>query len=367
MIRLLLDGWALIHAANRSAAMHLWALLQLKSPDLSIDLALPGEPRYALPGNARVQVSPCPNTPAGRLRWEQRQLPKLSRLLASQVVHVVGGYPALVGTPASVISPAGFSSTLTGEPALPARPTLSQRLREALGQGGAARAKAIAWPDDLPAPNLPGKLARIPPLTPLTFPNPPRDAAPELPEAYFLYHGPLAKPALASLLGAWSWAASALGEQASLLILGLDEIHHSVFQAMLVEYGLEGKAHALPELPPEQIVQVYGNCQALFHPAQISPWGDPVRLALACGKPVAALETPLSDALVGPAGYLVPGDPQDPAVQRSLGAALITIFVEEEIAGALAAAARQRAAGWRGELFSAGMLKVYAGSLSSGG
>jgi glycosyltransferase involved in cell wall biosynthesis len=72
-----------------------------------------------------------------------------------------------------------------------------------------------------------------------------------------------------------------------------------------------------------------------------------------------ALETPFTDALVGAAGYLVPGDPQDPAVQRSLGAALITLFVEEEIAEALAEAARQRAAGWRSGNFASSLLSVY--------
>jgi glycosyltransferase involved in cell wall biosynthesis len=82
---------------------------------------------------------------------------------------------------------------------------------------------------------------------------------------------------------------------------------------------------------------IYRGSSALFHPLEDPPWGGPVRLALAYGKPVVSFESEVIGALVGPAAYLVKaGD------TRAMGAALVTILVEEEVSQRLAQAARQR-------------------------
>ncbi len=82
----------------------------------------------------------------------------------------------------------------------------------------------------------------------------------------------------------------------------------------------------LPPLIPPEIPALYRRASALFHPAPVTPWGGPVRHALASGAPVVALETGLSSAMVGPAAYLVPGEDD-----RAMGAALITVIVEDEV------------------------------------
>jgi glycosyltransferase involved in cell wall biosynthesis len=76
---------------------------------------------------------------------------------------------------------------------------------------------------------------------------------------------------------------------------------------------------------------------------------------MACGKPLVASETALTDAIVGPAAYLAP-----PGDARSLGAALVTVIVEEQVAENLSAAASRRSANWRAAEFREQLEKIYS-------
>ncbi len=62
----------------------------------------------------------------------------------------------------------------------------------------------------------------------------------------------------------------------------------------------------------------------------------------------------MADALVGPAAYLVPAEET-----RSLGAALITVIVETEVADRLASAAVKRSARWHDPSFGAALHTAY--------
>jgi glycosyltransferase involved in cell wall biosynthesis len=79
-----------------------------------------------------------------------------------------------------------------------------------------------------------------------------------------------------------------------------------------------------------------------------------VRHALASGTPVAALETTLSSAMVGPAAYLVPGEDD-----RAMGAALITLLVEDEVREQLLKAAAGRVQNWSRVEFDQALLGAY--------
>jgi glycosyltransferase involved in cell wall biosynthesis len=98
----------------------------------------------------------------------------------------------------------------------------------------------------------------------------------------------------------------------------------------------------------------------VFHPASEPVWGGPIRHALACGKPVVASHDPQTSHLVGPAAYLAAGDDG-----RALGAALITVIVEEEVAETLAGAARARASTWSGAAYSQALSGAYQRILAS--
>jgi glycosyltransferase involved in cell wall biosynthesis len=110
----------------------------------------------------------------------------------------------------------------------------------------------------------------------------------------------------------------------------------------------------LPAVSPRQVERIYQGCTALLQPLPVSAWGEPVRLALACGKPVVAVETHRADALVGPAAYLIAEDDS-----RAMGAALITTVVETSLAERLSQAAVRQAAGWETGQFSSRLLEIY--------
>jgi glycosyltransferase involved in cell wall biosynthesis len=165
------------------------------------------------------------------------------------------------------------------------------------------------------------------------------------------------------LLHAWSWAAGAIGQAYPLLVVGVDESARARLLPILRQAGCENTVRLLPPVKIADLAAVYRGCRALFHPSSDSPWEGAISLAMACGRPVVALEAPWSDALVGPAGYLVP-DGEPGLVARLLGAALITVVVEESVSDQLARLAMERSAPWRSpnqaQRFREGLLVAYA-------
>lgn len=227
-----------------------------------------------------------------------------------------------------------------------------------------ARLGGLFWPADLPealaGPEARPILSLPPAVHPLFTPGAASGPAPSpvsgLPETYVLYHGAGSEADLRRLLETWSWAAGPIGAYYPLVLAGLGPQERARLEALLPAYGLEETVLALPELDLPALAALYRGCQALLHPAPSAPWESPLRLALALGRPAAAVETPLSAALAGPAAYLAPWEPGG----RALGAALITLVVEEGLAGQLSAAARRRSAGWDPARFREALGQAYA-------
>jgi len=351
-IRVLIDGWSLIYQPNSPAAGHSLSLLTCRPDEAEVTLALPAEPPDWLVGRFNPLVQPTLNGMRQRIRWEQRSLPTLAKDIRADLVHLSSATPALFGSVPNLLSPADSGETLH-------HPGFSSRLRQALSAGGMARLAGLVWPSDLPPPTRETPVFRVAPALPFDrFVETPADRQEfdrlRLPESYILYHGPCHPAALRFLLESFGWAAGPVGENYPLLILGMDDTGREKLPELLAAHGLEGCVRALPVISPYTVLRLYRNCSALFHPAEITPWGNPLRNAIACGKPVVAGETSLSDALVGPAAYLAAlGHP------RELGAALLTVIVEEEVASQLSAAAIRRAAGWQTEVFRRELGEAY--------
>ena len=370
-INVLYDGWPLIDQPNSPAALHLLAILAHLPDAVQPVVALPDKPPAWLEGTP-VHVHPMANTPVAHLRWEQHVLPRLVRKLGAALLHLTSSRVSLLDPANSVVSPCEFEFWDSDESdyRYSASKTLGQRLLESLGRGGFSRAHRAFWPSDLPTPTWPVDWISLPPVV-----NP--DFTPgsgegqqagsdgssrlqrelpglDLPESYILYHGPAGSHHLHRLLQAWKWAAVGLGELYSLLIIGLDGASVKYLSEIAREYGLEDSLRVLPPLSPASLALLYQGCAALFHPAPVAPWGGPERLALACGVPVVASENVLSDALFGPAAYLAPaGD------ARALGAALITVVVEDTVAEKLSQVARQRAGAWQSQDFGQMLAEAY--------
>lgn len=359
MIKVVYDGWSAVYQPNSPSAIHLLTLLQQRHTDVEAVVALPGEPPDWLPGNVSAPILIAENTPGARLVWEQRRLPRFAASLGAQLVHLTTSTPALFSSLPVVVSPAEFPS--------PKPRRLASRLRQALASGGLTRLNGLLWPLELEAQPPQGASAPLYHLPAEPFPGFGTEtdsganhaAAFDLPETYILYHGPCDEVALQRLLAAWSWAAGPVGEYYPLLLLGLDEKARLRLPSLAEAYGCQGTLHPLPLLHPGAIPALVQGCSAVFHPASLAAWGGAARLALAFGKPLVASEEPLTVVEVGAAAYLAPMEDS-----RALGAALLTVIVEEQVAKALSEAALQWAAGWDNRSFSGALFTTYQSVLS---
>ncbi len=350
-MRLLYDGWPLVYAPNSPAALHLLAMVECLPQAIDAHAALPGPAPDWLPSRLVVHVQPAADTPSARLAWVQGRLPQAAGRLRADWLHLAAPGAPLLGRVGCIASPCGF-----GE--MPEADGWLVRLGQSLGYGGLARARAVLWPDDLPAPELDANLVRLPPLVhPAFWPDVLLETPEELdlPETFVLHHASPAHPAaLAHLLQAWGWAAPALGGACPLLLAGLSQAQQTFLSGLAAGSPLASSLRPLPPLSPAALAAVYRRCAALFSPQPVTPWGEPVRHALASGRPVVACEEPLTAALVGPAAYLAPR-----ADVRALGAALISVVGDESLADQLGVAARQRSSAWRDGFIDA-LKKIYA-------
>jgi hypothetical protein len=354
MLKVLYDGWALIYHPNQPAALHLLALLENLSPELQPLVALPGPAPEWFPQGVEYQAVTVDNTPSGRLSWEQRILPRLQRNMEAGILHLFGDQAPLFSRGRLLVSPTWYEA----QPGLKWR-GLAERLGAALGSGGRSRVKAYLWPDDLPlTPDIqPAAVERLPPLVFSAFQQDfgePRPALPGLEDTYVLYHGPQHETALQRLLEVWGWASQSIGDYYPLVLLGLEQEAAARLEALKTEFQAEGNVQVLPELPPSQLASIYRECSALIHLAGEPGWGGPMRQAMAAGVPVVGLDLAVNDALAGPAAYLT--QPDD---KRALGAALITVVVEENLAQSLVIAGAQQVESWRMADFPHRLGEVY--------
>ncbi len=365
MINVLYDGWPLIYRPNSPEALHLLILLQQRHPDVQTILALPGEPPEWLPGGIDQRVIPQNDTPGARLSWEQRLLPRLLRQLKVDLLHLTGAHPSILEPNRTILSPAEQAAETTSIDR-EQRTGFKARLRTAASAGGMTRLRAIFWPADLKSQAPSGLsipvyyLAPEPSIAAETgsFDRLMQHSGFDLPETYILCQAATGAGSLRRLVEAWSWAAGPIGEYYPLLILGLDPGAGKYLHGLLESYRVSNSVRVLPAFSPVLIPALFQGASAVFHPASPAAWGGALRQALRSAKPLVAAESPLADVLVGPAAYLAPA-----ANPRALGAGLITVIVEEDVAERLSKASRERAASWASADFRADLYAAYQAAL----
>ncbi|MCH7663946.1 MAG: glycosyltransferase [Chloroflexi bacterium] len=355
MIKVLYDGWPLVRLPNTSAGLHLHTILERLPEEVQAVVALPEEAPEWFPSNAVAHVHPVPNSERAHLGWEQRDLSTIAKKLGAKIIHITSPIAPFFSDFPVLVSPTGF-----GVQARNARGVIA-RLRTSIGRGGSARATGMLWPSDLLTTRNAAQIFELPPtihpgFTPVMFGDQESPEIPgvEMPETYTLYHGPGNEQSLRHLLKAWTWAAGPIGEYYPLLLLGLDAVARQVAKKLIAEFNLKETVRIMPSIKPRQLAALFQNCSALYHPANISPWGGPVRHALACARPVVAFENPDVDAVAGSAAFLVPPDDL-----RAFGAAMISVVIKENIYEALSDAAEKRVKSWDVSLFADKLLKVY--------
>ena len=366
-MRILYDGWSLVYEPQGTAALHLLAMFSIEMPGIQRTAALPGKRPEWLPDEIESWVRETPDTALGRLKWEQGALPAIAEEVKAGWLHMLSPAAPLSWARRCIISQASYQEApwRRGSRGSRGRRSLWDRIRESMAFGGVERARIVLWPDDLPEPDGLGQETRLVKLPPLVHPafTPGRGQEStldrdDLPDAYVLYQGAGEPEDLYPLLDAWSWAAGSIGEGVPLVVLGdatdarlkLDEelVDPELMKSVLV------LSRPTSENPASSTAGIYKQAAAFFSAAELLPWGDPMRSAMRCGLPVAAAETKWTGAAVGPAAYLAPqGD------ARALGAALLTLIVEEEAAEKMGEAAAARAEEWQTKAFGERLLEVY--------
>jgi glycosyltransferase involved in cell wall biosynthesis len=374
MISVLYDGWPLVYEPESLSSLHLWTLLASIPPQVQPVVALPASAPPWL-SEISTHIYHTQNNSWSRMVWQQKTLPDLVRRLNVQLLHLTSKNVPFFKADISVVSPAVYDLELvnsliptqnrdTVTRNLPGRRRYSfiDRIREAFSMGGLVRVHTIFWPDDIPKPD---SYSSITPLPPVVHPNF-LHKIPDLPvngligknisfpDDYILYHGPYDTRSIYRLLQAWSWAAASIGDQYPLLLIGVDDSKHKQIESILAKTDFGDTIHLATDVSPPAIPFIYQNCSALFHPAEVSPWDGPLRYAMVSGKPIVSVDNPLVKAIVGPAGYLVQVDDD-----RNLGAAIISLIVDQELSMGLAKAAKGRSSSWFKKDFSRSLLTAY--------
>lgn len=349
-LNVLYDGWPLACRPDSSAALHLLGLLERPPQGVRALLALPAAAPEWLPDEVEPVAAPTPDTPAGRLAWVQRALPRLLRQTGASLLHTTQAAGPLLGSAPVVVSPCGFGREERRAPGA------ASRLADALAAGGLSRAAAVFWPDDQTPPEGAVRVVRLPFAAPPAFHLPGREERPPLalPEGFILWHGPSTPQALGLALSAWSWAHNPIGADFPLVLLGLDAYGRAFAEHVIAREGLAESVRILQPVSPAEAAALYRACTALFHPDAPGGWGAPPRLAIACGKPVVSSHRQDVAEVTGAAGFLI--EEHD---SRHLGGGVIAVVVKDGVRIELEDKARARAAAWDAAAFTDALGAAY--------
>jgi glycosyltransferase involved in cell wall biosynthesis len=368
---LLYNGWSLVFSPNSFEAIHLLTLLECKPEGCQIALALPGKTIHSLPTWVETLELPSQETETAKLWWEQWRFPRLAKKAGASLIHLTSTAIPLWGAIPVIVSPVCLSANLLpssqpGRARQPGTPyPLITRIQDSLADGGYTRVHRLLWPGDLPVPTGQPRVEILPPSVHPQFFQQVEAAglfsslSEGLPDSFVLYHADGLLSDLPVLLETWAWVVSAVGSDFHLLLAGFSGRLRPQVEKMIGEFAVLDSVNMLPELTMPELAFAYQNCTCLIALRAISAWGNPLRSALACGKPVAAPDGSYNDNIVGPAAYLVPVSEAGEKFRRALAAAILTILVEDGVSEQLSQSALQRSCHWSPDVFSAGLGRLY--------
>lgn len=346
-MRVLLDGWQLVYNPLSAAAFHALEILEIRSEEVELVLALPAQKPAWLTEDVRVfeLIRPC--SAFNHLRWVQIDVPRIARQVKAEIIHSVQAAAPLFASQSLIYSP---TDRLRGENF---RRTFWERLDEASGWGGASRAvlmdrKAVFEPKE---PKVDFEQVDKPIRQTFSCLITDFFSIPHSP--YFLYQSFGDWERLQFLLQLWSKTTAHLGDQSSLAIICVDFEEKERIEAHSSPEFLQTLQLYVDVTPPQGLA-LLREATAVIQLEDEPLWGGMASRAIGQGVPVVGFEIPSLDNAIGEAGYLVPeGD------ERTLSAALMTLIVEEEVLQNLRAKAQQQARRWAQELFREGLLRLY--------
>jgi hypothetical protein len=341
-IRIVINGRILSESASPFARLGAAELLRLLAGSSDLDLVLVIPDDVAVPDGSELpyRVLPRADSPLAEAAFDHWHFPGEARRLAAQLILCLHA-SAPLASPAPVISLYGDGDSLPGSD------LRGGRLAQALALGGLRGAVSVLRMQDVPVEDHRLSWIALPPIVPGVFqagsPADDRRLAEtlDLPEAYVLVAGE-SETRLPFLFAGWTWVEGSMGESFNLLIASAPGSPPGVAIETANRLG-GGQAVRTLDVPDEAWPAVFRGASALLHGGGRRN-AAALRWALASGLPVAAPSTPITDSVLGPAGFLVAdGD------SRSLGAACLTMLVEDEVAGSLRERGLERATAYRSE------------------
>jgi len=304
--------------------------------DLRLELYAMGSVSESLSGGSPVHIATPSGGPLRAATFDQLTFPRAARRSGAHLLLYLHPSAPIAGPAPTVIWYGDGVNPL-------AKGRQGDRLARSLAQGGMHGAAAVLRSVDLPPEPIDVRWVAVPPSVPSAFfahgtaPAAPTPA--HLPEAFVLAVCE-STAGLALLLAAWTWVESSLGDTYALLVTSHDEKARYAAQLAADEAGLSETVRSVV-LADEAWPTVFRRAATLLHAGERQN-AAALRWALASDLPVAALATPASESIVGTAGYLV-----SPPEARALGAACLTLLVEEGIAASLREKGRERARSYR--------------------
>ncbi len=316
------DGSPLIDRPNSPISLHFveW-LSALHGAGTSVTLLYPPGDLPPIP----IEISTlavAPNEGAwSRMRFEQRDLPRAAGELNADLLLVGEGNAPLV-SPCPIATVSSFARSHKSQ-------SLATKLALAAGIAGSRGANARLFPGDLSHPSDRTEYA---PFVAQAFKAIPQEKG----EEYVVCYG-FNRKDIPLILSAWTFVDGSLGDTVSLTFLGADPAVTSQIHWTAAELGIEASVRTQSEVTYDGLPKLYGEAAAYLG-TEFAAAGQPLRWALAAGVPVVGLKTPNFESVLGGAAYLVP-----PGDSRSLGAACLTVLIQERVSEPLREKGREMA------------------------
>ena len=339
------DGGPLIERPNSPSSLHLieW-LSTLQSAGAQVTLLYPRGVLPQIPTEIGAFATARRTGAWSRLRFEQRDLPRAAGELQADLL-LVGEGRAPLASPCPIVTISSFGRG-------PKARGLPETLASAAGRAGSRGASATLYPSDVGRQS--GRTG-YPPFVARVF----EEKALEVREPYVLCYG-FDRTDIPLILSAWTWVDGSLGDSYPLTFLGAGPTLTMEIDSMAAELNIEASVRSQPEVSYIDLPRLYGGAAAYLGTAFAAD-GQALRWALAAGTPVVGLNTPEFESVLGGAAYLVP-----PGDSRTLGAACLTVLIQERVSDSLRENGRQRAEKFMDERVGTGLVDLLAAVANPG-
>lgn len=353
-MRVVINGWFLIHDAYTGSGQYLRALLK-HLPHVAqqheVHVVAPVGPAETMPILTTATLHPvkCGASNLDKVRFEQMLFPAACRRLKAEVAHVPYWGPPLASPAPIVVTIHDVIPRVLPQYRGDRRVQLYTALASAAAQGASliltdseASKHDIARELNIAAEKIRvvylAADARYTANGDWQVDEPIRKKYGLEPEGgYALYFGGFdVRKNVRGLLSAWTWAAGSIGQTTPLVIGGglpkPDGTFFEDFPALAQELGVADSVKFIGPVEEADKPALYRGASVFLYPSRYEGFGLPPLEAMACGVPVVASSASSLPEVVGTAGYLIPPDDT-----RTLGAALLTCVVEPTVADDLRA------------------------------